>query len=48
MPEELPRVYEGDLPYMFVSYAHADDDAVLASAARMMNRFDSAFEALAK
>jgi hypothetical protein len=25
----MPDVYEGDRPYIFVSYAHADDDAVL-------------------
>jgi hypothetical protein len=25
----MPQVYEGDRPYIFVSYAHADKDAVL-------------------
>lgn len=38
MPEELPRVYEGDLPYMFVSYAHADRDAVLPIVAALVDK----------
>ncbi|MDO4808201.1 MAG: toll/interleukin-1 receptor domain-containing protein, partial [Coriobacteriales bacterium] len=25
----MPQVYEGDCPYIFVSYAHADDDVVM-------------------
>lgn len=29
MAEELPKVYEGDRPYIFVSYAHADRLAAL-------------------
>lgn len=29
MPQQMPQVYEGDRPYIFVSYAHADRDAVL-------------------
>ena len=29
MPQQMPQVYEGDYPYIFVSYAHADRDAVL-------------------
>ena len=38
MPEELPRVYEGDLPYMFVRYAHADRDAVLPIVAALVDK----------
>lgn len=29
MPDQMPEVYEGDRPYAFVSYAHADRRAVL-------------------
>jgi hypothetical protein len=28
MPENKPQVYEGDYPYVFVSYAHADGAAM--------------------
>lgn len=48
-------VFKNNMPrYLIIDFSlvdnaeNADDDAVLASAARMMNRFDSAFEALAK
>ncbi|MDO4808001.1 MAG: toll/interleukin-1 receptor domain-containing protein [Coriobacteriales bacterium] len=29
MPGKMPEVYEGDRPFIFVSYAHADSDAVI-------------------
>ena len=29
MQGQMPKVYEGDLPYVFACYAHADRDAVL-------------------
>lgn len=48
-------VFKNNMPrYLIIDFSlvdkaeNAENDAVLASAARMMNRFDSAFEALAK
>lgn len=48
-------VFKNNMPrYLIIDFSlvdnaeNADNDAVLASAARMMDRFDSAFEALAK
>ncbi|MBR5188558.1 MAG: toll/interleukin-1 receptor domain-containing protein [Clostridia bacterium] len=29
MPKQLPIAYKGDLPYIFISYAHKDTDIVL-------------------
>ena len=35
---EYFKPYEGDKPYIFISYAHADDDAVLPIVSDMHRR----------
>ncbi|MDO4808063.1 MAG: toll/interleukin-1 receptor domain-containing protein, partial [Coriobacteriales bacterium] len=37
MPDKMPKVYEGDQPFIFVSYAHADRDVVLPIIATLVD-----------